>query len=159
MVKKKAVPVLSLDLTNTKVDLGKRWPWKDGSVDEIVCNNRLHLIPQKERIHFANELFRVLKPGAKATITTPYWSASKAYADPNAQWPPVVEYWFFHLNAQWRKENNPVPSLKCDFDFPPVITYNLHQLIAVRNDEYRKDAVAFYKEAAQDMSVVLTKKL
>lgn len=64
------------------VDLAGVWPWQDSSVDEVlaldVCE---HIRDLKEhnlvvrhplgRIHFMNELHRVMKPGARATIETP----------------------------------------------------------------------------------------
>ena len=83
------------------VDLAGPWPWPDSSVDEVmaldVCehiNDSAQLVSaatqtlllegggQEEsghakfrwvsgRIHFMNELHRVLKPGARATIETP----------------------------------------------------------------------------------------
>lgn len=74
------------------VDLAAPWPWPDSSVNEVmaldVCEHiadadvREHwvytapddpdgeLIPNG-RTHFLNELHRVLKPGARATIETP----------------------------------------------------------------------------------------
>src|SRR5262245_23385575 len=63
---------LGADIIKTKqaewiVDLRKRWPWKDNSVDEAVSSHFLEHLTGPERAHFANELYRVLKPGAKAT--------------------------------------------------------------------------------------------
>jgi len=60
------------------VDLSEYWPWADSSVDEVlaldVCE---HIGDWRERdqpsgrIHFMNELHRVLVPGGRATIETP----------------------------------------------------------------------------------------
>ena len=78
-------------------DLAGPWPWKDSSVEEVLafdviehigdcdhvaqncrrCDPRdiLHAEGTTRhplgRIHFLNELHRVLKPGARATIETP----------------------------------------------------------------------------------------
>ena len=77
------------------VDLAGPWPWPDSSVDEVMALDVIEHIsdadvreasgwqwtqpddPESEgtiptgRIHFMNELHRVLKPGARATIETP----------------------------------------------------------------------------------------
>ena len=77
------------------VDLAGPWPWDDSTVDEVVALDVIeHIGPKLSRsghisaiapypytdrtpfvdngrIHFMNELWRVLKPGAQATIETP----------------------------------------------------------------------------------------
>ena len=63
------------------VDLSELWPWQDSSVDEVMALDVCEHIDTTEvdgwgmpisgRIHFMNELHRVLKPGARATIETP----------------------------------------------------------------------------------------
>ena len=66
------------------VDLAGPWPWPDSSIDEVValdvCEHiagYLHIHADgyartlDGRIHFMNELRRVLKPGGRATIETP----------------------------------------------------------------------------------------
>jgi len=54
-------------------DLSKPWPWPDSSVDEVIALDVVEHLPDK--INTLNELWRVLKPGARATIEVP--SASK----------------------------------------------------------------------------------
>lgn len=65
-----------------QVDLAGPWPWENSSVDEVlaldVCEHIAdcaHALSIKRhplgRIHFMNELHRVLKPGGRATIETP----------------------------------------------------------------------------------------
>jgi hypothetical protein len=73
------------------VDLAGPWPWPDSSVDEVlaldVCEHiatsmtagfalwGMAIEPVKRgvdgRIHFMNELHRVMAPGARVTIETP----------------------------------------------------------------------------------------
>lgn len=50
-------------------DLTQPWPWPDSSVDEILAYDVIEHLPDKR--HTMNELWRVLKPGAKATIQVP----------------------------------------------------------------------------------------
>lgn len=54
-------------------DLTQPWPWEDSSVDEVRAHDVFEHLP--DRIHTMNELWRVLKPGARATIEVP--SAAK----------------------------------------------------------------------------------
>jgi predicted SAM-dependent methyltransferase len=50
-------------------DLSEKWPWADSSVAEIVGYDVIEHIA--DRIHFMNEMHRVLVPGGVATIETP----------------------------------------------------------------------------------------
>lgn len=157
MVKEKKPVTLTLthkDLSKVK----KKWEQASGSVDEVAVQNLIQMLTPDERIHFVNELHRVLKSGAKAVISAPWWASSRAYGDLAFQWPPVSEGWFFHLNAAWRKENAPWGiKYKCDFDLPGI-GYSLHPLMKDRNQEYVQNAITFWKESAQDLGVTLTKR-
>lgn len=144
--------------TRIVCDLGKEhWPWDHNSVDEVHCSHMLEHLTAKERIHFANELFRVLKPGAKATIITPHFASVRAYGDLTHQWPPVVSFWYLYLNAAWRKENAPHnDEYTCDFDHG--YGFGLHPTVQARNQEYQNYAVVHLLEGAQDLYVTLTKR-
>lgn len=74
-----------------QVDLSQPWPWEDSSIEEILAfdvaehipddfrirqtgfgiSSESHVMPRSGRIHFLNELHRVLVPGGRATIETP----------------------------------------------------------------------------------------
>jgi len=138
-------------------DLRKPWPWKDNSVDEVNCNYVIQYLTGQERIHFFNELYRVLKPGAKARIDTPYWCAAKAYSDPTVQWPPVSEWFYPMLSKAYRAQQNfnDTTGLKCDFEH--TLGYGMHPMVSVRNQERQQEMVAFSKEAAQDLICTVTK--
>jgi len=58
------------------------WPWADDSVEEIHMSHVLEHFTADERVHIANEMYRVLMPGGKATIITPHWASHRAYGDP-----------------------------------------------------------------------------
>lgn len=144
-------------------DLGKvRWPFDDDSCDEAVASHFLEHLSGKERIFFFNELFRVLKRGAKCTIVTPHWASTRAYGDVTHQWPPVSEFFYFYLSKAWRKDNAPhedgPPDGYC-CDFEATWGYSLHPTLAVRNQEFQQFALGNYKEAALDMqATVIAKK-
>jgi predicted SAM-dependent methyltransferase len=142
----------------TVADLTKRWPWKSSSVDEVNCSMMLHYLTPSERVHFFNELHRVLKPGAKAQIVTPMWSSHRAYIDLQTHWPPVSEGFYHSLTKLWREAQNCVDSsgLTCDFD--AAAGYSLHPAIVTRNQEYQHNAICWWKEAGQDLIATLTKR-
>lgn len=133
-----------------KVDLTKPWPWKDNSVEAVHCSHFVEHLTGPERIHFVNELYRVLIPGGKAQIVTPHWASMRAYGDLTHQWPPVSEFWFYYLSKAWREVNAPHNDCyTCDFDI--TAGYSLHPSVAARNQEFQQYAMQNYKEAAQDL--------
>lgn len=144
--------------THIVCDLGKEvWPWDQNTVDEVHCSHMVEHLKPAERIHFANELHRVLKPGAKATIITPHAFSVRAFGDLTHEWPPVVSFWYLYLNAEWRKANAPHnDGYTCDFDHG--YGFGLHPNIQARNQEYQNHAVVHFVEGAQDLYVTLTKR-
>lgn len=138
------------------VDLRNRWPWKANSVTEARAIYLLQYLRPDERIHFVNELYRVLKPGGTCEIHTPHWAAAKAYGDLDAKFPPVAEWWYPVLDKDWREaQNYVIEGYKCHFS--AGIGYGMHPEIVTRNSEYQQTAMKFWKEAAQELVVTLTK--
>lgn len=98
------------------------WPWADNSVDEVVCshfvehipmgfvdaNNEVHTMPGEGRkelfFAFFDELYRVLKPGARAEIVTPYLMSHRAFQDPTHR-RFICEASFSYLMKPWRDAN------------------------------------------------------
>lgn len=139
------------------------WPWEDGSVEEVHCSHFLEHLTGKERVKFMNELCRVMKQGAKATIITPHWASNRAYGDFTHQWPPVSEMLWYYLDADWRKTQAPHNDAQWNPDgytcnFSATWGYGLHPQIATRHAESQQFAMTFYKEAVQDMHCTLVKK-
>lgn len=139
-------------------DLGTEpWPWQDDTVEEAHSSHMVEHLTAPQRIHFVNELHRVLKRGGKATLVTPHWASCRAYGDLTHQWPPVSEFWFYYLNVEWRKVNAPHnDGYTCDFD--ATWGYSLHPSLNVRNVEFQQFALNSHKEAAQDIIATLTKR-
>jgi SAM-dependent methyltransferase len=50
-------------------DLTRTWPCNDGEFDVVLSNQVLEHIPNTD--HFFEEIYRVLKPGAYAVVSTP----------------------------------------------------------------------------------------
>ncbi len=152
------VDIRAFDGVDVVCDLSKdRWPWEDSSVQEVFCSHFLEHLTAPERIHFFNELHRVLLPGRSAMIITPHWNSCRAYGDMTHQWPPVSEFAYFYLNKAWRDANAPhCDAYTCDFG-PPMMGHNLRPDLNVRNEEYKQFAVANWKEAAQDLVCTISK--
>jgi hypothetical protein len=138
------------------------WPFEDGSVEEAHASHFLEHLTAKQRIHFMNELWRVMADGAKATIITPHWCSGRAYGDLTHQWPPVSEFFYHYLGQDFRKSQAPhndtewnKDGYKCNFQ--ASWGYALHPEVAQRSQDYQMMAMNFFKEAAQDLYATLIK--
>jgi len=138
------------------LDLRKKWPWASGSVEEVNCTHFIEHLDGPERVHFYNELYRVLKPGATAFVVVPHWSSGRAYGDPTHKWPPVVEFSFYYLDKSWREVNAPHCGLECDFG--TSWGYSVAPAWQTRNQETQMFALNHYREVAQDIIATLTKR-
>ena len=144
-------------------DLLKPWAWKDGSVAEINMSHAMEHFTGLQRVKIVNEMYRVMRVGAKATIITPHWCSNRAYGDFTHMWPPVSEMWFYYLSKAWRAENAPDNDIKwnpdgysCDFECS--WGYAIHPNFVPKNQEAQQFAMQFYKEAVQDMTCTWVKK-
>jgi len=138
-------------------DLLEPWPWEDNSVEEAQAIHLLQQFTAQQRIHFVNELYRVLKPGCRCLLIVPYWASGTAYGNLLNVWPPVAEHWFYYLNREWRAVHD-IGGIEyaCDFDF--TLGYGLHPAVQLRSQEYQQHAIQHFKEAAQDLIVTVTKR-
>jgi SAM-dependent methyltransferase len=153
---------------------GAAWPFEDQSIDEAWSSHFLEHLDARGRCRFANELFRVMKPGAKAFLIVPHWASNRAFGDPTHAWPPVSEMWPLYLNRMWRMGSPdaapPVPAnaphtdrsrlpwgYDCDFDVISTPA-GLHPICNGRNQEWLQFAVVAYKEVITDMQITLTRR-
>lgn len=137
-------------------DVRNPWVWEDASVEEVFSSHFIEHLDGSERVHFFNELHRVLIPGGKATIVAPHWSNDCAYGDPTHKWPPVSNWMHLYLNKAWRDGNAPHVGYTCDFD--AVVGFNSDQMVSARNHEYQQFAVNHYRNGARDIFINLVKK-
>jgi hypothetical protein len=151
------------DGVDVVTDLLKPWPWKDASVEEVQMQHVMEHFTGKERVFIVNEMYRVMQPDAKATITTPHWSSNRAYGDFTHQWPPVSEMWFYYLSKQWRADNAPDNDIqwnpdgyKCNFEC--TWGYTLHPEFQTKNQERQTFAIQFYKEVCMDTICTMVRK-
>jgi len=109
------------------------WPWDDASVDEVVCSHFVEHIPMgfvdaagvvhhmpgvgRKDLFFAffDELYRVLKPNARAEIVVPYLMNHRAFQDPTHR-RFLCEASFSYLMRPWREANKlDHYNVACDF--------------------------------------------
>jgi hypothetical protein len=152
-----------MDGVDVVMDVRQRWNYDDSSVDEVHCSHFVEHLTATERVQFFNELYRVLKPEAKATIITPHWASNRAYGDPTHQWPPMSEMAFYYLNKEWRSTQAPHTDIQwnpegfsCNLE--ATWGYNLNPVLNLRNQEYQQFAIGNYKEAVLDTIATLTAK-
>jgi hypothetical protein len=138
-------------------DLRGTWKWEDDSVEEAFSSHFVEHLTAPERIHFANELHRVLKPGASAEIIVPHWGSSRAYGDLTHQWPPVSDHWFLYLRRAWREQNAPHTCDDYTCDFTATWGSQLDAYTLLRNQEYQQFAARYYRNACEDLIATLTK--
>lgn len=149
------------------------YKFADNSVDEVYCSHFLehltNLEGKWERVKFFNELYRVMKPGAKCSLVTPHWCSSRYYGDPTHK-EPFSEWGFFYLNKAWRLGTEQTPAqaphadvsfnphgYSCDFD--TTAGYNLHgDFVKGRSDDYKAYGVQWYKEVCTDILATLVKR-
>lgn len=145
------------------IDLRKPWPWENESVDEVWSSHFFEHLEVAERVHFINELYRVLKWGAKATIVAPSGTNFCAYGDPTHKWPPLVDWAANYWWKQWRDANaphadaanDPVYGYSCDFDF--VIGWSTDPNIAAFNQERQLHMAKHSWNSMRDLWFNLTK--
>lgn len=143
-------------------DLRDEWPWDNNTVEEAHASHVLEHFDAMDRVHFLNELWRVLKVGAKATVICPHWSSCRAYGDPTHKWPPISSFAFFYWKKDWRMANAPhtdITNLAGGFNCNFEVTWGfaLHPEVAQRNQEYQQYAMTFLIESTPDVIATLTK--
>ena len=157
------VDAISFPNVDCVMDLKGEWPWSNDSIEEVHSSHFIEHLTAMERVHFYNELCRVMKKGAKAALVVPHWSSCRAYGDPTHQWPPVSEFSLFYIRKEWRMQNAPHTDgdhlkggFTCDFDASWGFT--LDPATLSRNQEYQQFAMQYYTEARQDMIVNMVKR-
>jgi hypothetical protein len=155
---KKAATVEKVDLSyeDRVALLTFPWKWADGSVEEFKASDIFQYVPAGKRYRFMDELHRVLRPDAKATIVVNYYSSTGSYADPLIEWPPVCEQSFLYFNKEWREVNKVIaPETVSDFDF--TYGYALDAETAGRTQDVQVYQVKHYLNSVTRLQVVLTK--
>ena len=130
------------------------WPLEDDSVDEILCSH--YVEHTKDLIQFIDEMHRIMKKGAKATIIAPYYASMRAIQDPTHV-RSICESTFLYFNKGWRDVNKlDHYGIKSDFDF--TYGYQVSPEWTTRSEEARVFAMKHYINVINDIHVILTKR-
>jgi hypothetical protein len=146
-------------------DLGSEtWPWDNDSVDQAHSSHFIeHLTnfnDKFERVHFFNELFRVMKPMGKCFLVFPHWSSNRFFGDPTHK-EPIAEMSFFYLDRLWRSQNAPHTDIQynpkgysCNWNCE--WGYSITPELAIRHSDYQTFAMKHYRDVILDMQVTMT---
>lgn len=110
---------LSVDIVppaDVIADLTKPWPWEDSSIDEVLAFDIFEHLPNK--VQTMNELWRILKPGGRATIKVPTTRGVGAVCDHThvSQWcAGTFEYFEKGNFARERFRGSSYYGVKADF--------------------------------------------
>jgi len=139
-------------------DVRKGLPFKANSVDEVHSSHFVEHLTWAERVPFFNELYRVMKPGATATIITPMWSHECFYGDPTHK-EPMSQWYRLYLCKEWRSTQAPHVPYTCDFPInDQSCTGTLEQHMMTRNPEYQQEAGRSQINSTRDLVVTLKAK-
>ena len=155
------------DSADVKWDLRKApYPFEDESIDGAFSNHFLEHLTGEERIIFFNEMYRILKPGARMRLVHPYYKSSRAVQDPTHKFPSICEESYLYWDKQWRDANKLGHYLgNCDFEVVPRGTGKEAKIFytwqdtswANKNEETRGFAMRHYFNVIADMIVDITK--
>jgi len=143
------------------------YPFEDNSVDEIHCSHFIEHIPmeyievngrRKDMLFaFVDEVHRILKPGAKATLIFPCATSTRAFQDPTHRRfiPEQTAYYF----TKWWRDANKLDhyNAECDFDF--VTGQVINSNWQTRHQDARTFAYQHYWNVVDDLHFILTKKV
>lgn len=90
-------------------------------------------------IQFMDEIYRILKPGSKATLIAPYYASERSIGDPT-HCRQIGDWTFYYYNEEWRKANKLEHyGIKANFDI--YTSYSVTDELTLRNKEVRDDMI------------------
>jgi len=161
----KGVDIVETASTDYVFDLLKfPWPFEDNSVDEVHCSHFIEHIPHDIHnpndtrdgfIQFIDEVYRILKPGAKATMLAPYYTSIRAYGDPTHV-RAICDWTFYYFNRSWI-EANKLEHYGIKSNFEVRHSYFVTNDLTLKSDEVRDNAFIHYWNTADDIIFELKK--
>lgn len=146
------VPLPGVDIVH---DLEKYpWPFEDNSIDDVIIEHFVEHV--KDLMAFMNELYRVMKPGARCFIIAPYYTSVRAWQDPthvNA----ISEATFIYYNKKWRDDEKLTHyPINCDFDFSYGFIYASDW--QQRSEEAKTFGARHYFNVVTDIHIMMFKR-
>ena len=152
------------------------FPWKfakDNSVDELYVahfvehipmiywnkGNKLTVLPEEGSVEmfekFFEECWRILKPGGKIVVISPYYTSMRCWQDPTHR-RAINDASFLYLQREWRVLNK-LEHCHGKSNFSVVYAYYMDPSIQSRTPEYQQMAFRNYNNVINDIQVTLTK--
>lgn len=142
------------------------YPFEDNSADEVFCSHFIEHIPMEYVIQngqskdmlfaFIDEIYRILKPGGKATLIFPCATSTRAFQDPtHRRFIPAQTVYYF--SKQWR-EVNKLDHYNCDCDFDFIVGEAINGAWSIRSQEAKVFAAQNYWNVIDDLHFILTKR-
>jgi len=146
--------VESFAISNTYEELRKNFLIRVGYIKEKLKHP---FMPTDGLFRFMEEVYRILKPGGRIRIITPYYTSIRAIQDPTHV-RSIGEVTFMYFNKEWRNVNklSYYTTSICDFDF--VYGYNMQPEFLNKHEEQRNYAIKHYWNVIDDLDITLTKK-
>lgn len=161
----KGIDIVQTESTDYVFDLTKYpWPIETESVEEIHCSHYVEHIPHDVNnpndtrdglIQFMDELYRILKPGGKATIIVPYLTSVRAFQDPTHR-RFICKETFQYFNKEWMKAWN-LEHYGINSNFNATFSYFITNDLTLKSKEIREHAFNKEWNAIDDLLVELTK--
>jgi len=106
-------------------------------------------------IKFMDEMYRILKPGGKATIQVPYLTHTRSFGDPTHT-RYIHDMSFYYFSKEWR-ETNKIGHYAIKSNFDMVFSYIIDEDLLLKSDQVRDKAFKENWNSIQDLIVVLAK--
>jgi len=161
----KGIDIVKTDSTDYVFDLTKySWPIESESADEVHCSHYIEHIPhniynpndQRDGLfQFIDEVYRILKPGGKFTIVTPYLTSFRAFQDPTHQ-RFICKETFSYFNKAWM-DTNKLTHYGVKSNFDATFSYYITNDLTLKSKEIREQAFEHDWNAIDDLLVELIK--
>lgn len=106
-------------------------------------------------IKFMDEIYRILKPGGKATIQVPYLTSTRSFGDPtHVRYMHDVSFYYF--SKDWRVTNK-IDHYGIKSDFDVLFSYVIDEELLLKSEFVRSKAFKENWNAISDLIVDLIK--
>ncbi len=150
----KGVDIAPLPNVDFVWDLEK-YPWEpfpDNSCEEILISH--YAEHAKDLIRFMDEVWRIAKPDAKVTITTPYYTSIRAWQDPTHVRAFSEVTWLYFSQQKRTEAKLEHYDMRADFDIVNTMVF-FNPPWDKKSDEAREFAKNHYWNVITDMVVEL----
>lgn len=125
----------------------------DDSVDEVIGEGVLEKVPNLHT--FIEELYRILKKGEKAKLTSAYYASNRAWLSPLTK-RALCEASLNFANKEWREQNK-YSEVTVKADFRVDGNFSIEDQCVQRSEAAKLFWLARYNNVIQSIAFTLTK--